>query len=103
MRGTGYILIPNPVGIALLVIGVLLIQAKRIEAKEWILAGIGLVAIVLGEFYTYFTWYKDLYYPAISFEAAKASALPTFYIGVFLSFLACIIFLILCIREKNRK
>ena len=27
----------------------------------------------------------------------------TFYIGVFLSFLACIIFLILCIREKNRK
>lgn len=99
----GFKCISNPVGIALLVIGVLLIQAKRIEAKERILAGIGLVAIVLGEFYTYFTWYKDLYYPAISLEAAKASALPTFYIGVFLSFLACIIFLILCIREKNRK
>ena len=99
----GFKSIANPVGIGLLIIGVLLIQAKDIGAKERILAGIGLVAIVLGEFYTYFTWYKDLYYPAISLEAAKASALPTFYIGVFLSFLACIIFLILCIREKNRK
>ena len=34
-----------PVGIVLLIIGVLLIQAKRIEAKERIQAGIGLVAI----------------------------------------------------------
>lgn len=67
----GFKCISNLVGIALLVIGVLLIQAKRIEAKERILAGIGLVAIVLGEFYTFFTWYKDLYYPAISLEAAK--------------------------------
>ena len=33
------------VGIVLLIIGVLLIQAKRIEAKERIQAGIGLVAI----------------------------------------------------------
>lgn len=34
-----------PVGIVLLIVGVLLIQAKRIEAKERIQAGIGLVAI----------------------------------------------------------
>ena len=37
--------ISNPVGIVLLIIGVLLIQAKRIEAKERIQVGIGLVAI----------------------------------------------------------
>ena len=37
--------ISNPVGIVLLIIGVLLIQAKRIEAKERIQMGIGLVAI----------------------------------------------------------
>ena len=34
----GFKSIANPVGIALLVIGVLLIQAKRIEARERILA-----------------------------------------------------------------
>ena len=34
-----------PVGIVLLIIGVLLIQAKRIEAKERIQVGIELVAI----------------------------------------------------------
>ena len=98
----GFKCISNPVGIALLVIGVLLIQAKRIEAKERILAGIGLVAIVLGEFYTYFTWYKEWYYPTVSFDAAKSSALPTFYIGVFLSALACVIFLVFCMGEKHR-
>ncbi len=37
--------ISNPVGIVLIIIGVLLIQAKRIEAKERIQVGIGLVAI----------------------------------------------------------
>ena len=98
----GFKCISNPIGIALLIIGVLLIQAKRIEAKEWILAGIGLVAIVLGELYAYFTWYKGWYYPTVSFDAAKSSALPTFYIGVFLSVLACVIFLVFCMREKHR-
>ena len=81
----GFKCISNPIGIALLIIGVLLIQAKRIEAKERILAGIGLLAIILGELYAYFTWYKGWYYPTVSFDAAKSSALPTFYIGVFLS------------------
>ena len=41
----GFKCISNPVGIVLLIIGVLLIQAKRIEAKERIQVGIGLVAI----------------------------------------------------------
>lgn len=41
----GFKCISNPVGIELLIIGVLLIQAKRIEAKERIQVGIGLVAI----------------------------------------------------------
>ena len=99
----GFKCISNPVGIALLVIGVLLIQAKRIEAKERILAGIGLLAIILGELYAYFTWYKGWYYPTVSFDAAKSSALPTFYIGVFLSALACVVFLVLCMREKRKK
>ena len=98
----GFKCISNPVGIALLVIGVLLIQAKRIEAKERILAGIGLLAIILGELFVYFTWYKGWYYPTVSFDAAKSSALPTFYIGVFLSVLACVIFLVFCMREKHR-
>ena len=98
----GFKCISNPVGIALLVIGVLLIQAKRIEAKERILAGIGLLAIILGELYAYFTWYKGWYYPTVSFDAAKSSALPTFYIGVFLSALACVIFLVFCMGEKHR-
>lgn len=98
----GFKCISNPIGIALLIIGVLLIQAKRIEAKERILAGIGLLAIILGELYAYFTWYKGWYYPTVSFDAAKSSALPTFYIGVFLSALACVIFLVFCMREKHR-
>ena len=98
----GFKCISNPIGIALLIIGVLLIQAKRIEAKERILAGIGLLAIILGELYAYFTWYKGWYYPTVSFDAAKSSALPTFYIGVFLSVLACVIFLVFCMREKHR-
>ena len=98
----GFKCISNPIGIALLIIGVLLIQAKRIEAKERILAGIGLLAIILGELYAYFTWYKGWYYPMVSFDAAKSSALPTFYIGVFLSVLACVIFLVFCMREKHR-
>ena len=98
----GFKCISNPIGIALLIIGVLLIQAKRIEAKERILAGIGLLAIILGELYAYFTWYKGWYYPMVSFDAAKSSALPTFYIGVFLSVLACVIFLVFCMREKYR-
>ena len=99
----GFKCISNPIGIALLIIGVLLIQAKRIEAKERILAGIGLLAIILGELYAYFTWYKGWYYPMVSFDAAKSSALPTFYIGVFLSALACVVFLVLCMREKRKK
>lgn len=99
----GFKSIANPVGIGLLIIGVLLIQAKDIGAKERILAGIGLIAIVLGELYAYFTWYKGWYYPTVSFNAAKSSALPTFYIGVFLSALACVIFLVLCMREKRKK
>ena len=41
----GFKCISNSVGIVLLIIGVLLIQAKRIEAKERIQVGIGLVAI----------------------------------------------------------
>lgn len=41
----GFKCISNPVGIVLIIIGVLLIQAKRIEAKERIQMGIGLVAI----------------------------------------------------------
>lgn len=98
----GFKCISNPIGIALLIIGVLLIQAKRIEAKERILAGIGLLAIILGELYAYFTWYKGWYYPTVSFDAAKSSALPTFYIGVFLSVLACVIFLVFCMGEKHR-
>ena len=98
----GFKCISNPIGIALLIIGVLLIQAKRIEAKERILAGIGLLAIILGELYAYFTWYKGWYYPTVSFDAAKSSALPTFYIGVFLSALACVIFLVFCMGEKHR-
>ena len=98
----GFKCISNPIGIALLIIGVLLIQAKRIEAKERILAGIGLLAIILGELFVYFTWYKGWYYPTVSFDAAKSSALPTFYIGVFLSVLACVIFLVFCMREKHR-
>lgn len=98
----GFKCISNPIGIALLIIGVLLIQAKRVEAKERILAGIGLLAIILGELYAYFTWYKGWYYPTVSFDAAKSSALPTFYIGVFLSVLACVIFLVFCMREKHR-
>lgn len=98
----GFKCISNLIGIALLIIGVLLIQAKRIEAKERILAGIGLLAIILGELYAYFTWYKGWYYPTVSFDAAKSSALPTFYIGVFLSVLACVIFLVFCMREKHR-
>lgn len=98
----GFKCISNPIGIALLIIGVLLIQAKRIEAKERILAGIGLLAIILGELYAYFTWYKGWYYPTVSFDAAKSSALPSFYIGVFLSVLACVIFLVFCMREKHR-
>ena len=98
----GFKCISNPIGIALLIIGVLLIQAKRIEAKERILAGIGLLAIILGELYAYFTWYKGWYFPTVSFDAAKSSALPTFYIGVFLSVLACVIFLVFCMREKHR-
>ncbi len=98
----GFKCISNPIGIALLIIGVLLIQAKRIEAKERILAGIGLLAIILGELYAYFTWYKGWYYPTVSFDAAKSSALPTFYIGVFLGVLACVIFLVFCMREKHR-
>lgn len=98
----GFKCISNPIGIALLIIGVLLIQAKRIEAKERILAGIGLLAIILGELYAYFTWYKGWYYPTVSFDAAKSSALPAFYIGVFLSVLACVIFLVFCMREKHR-
>ena len=98
----GFKCISNPIGIALLIIGVLLIQAKRIEAKERILAGIGLLAIILGELYAYFTWYKGWYYPTVSFDVAKSSALPTFYIGVFLSVLACVIFLVFCMREKHR-
>lgn len=98
----GFKSIANPVGIGLLIIGVLLIQAKDIGAKERILAGIGLVAIVLGELYAYFTWYKGWYYPMVSFDGAKSSALPTFYIGVFLSALACVVFLVLCMREKRK-
>ena len=98
----GFKCISNPIGIALLIIGVLLIQAKRIEAKERILAGIGLLAIILGELYAYFTWYKGWDYPTVSFDAAKSSALPAFYIGVFLSVLACVIFLVFCMREKHR-
>ena len=98
----GFKCISNPIGIALLIIGVLLIQAKRIEAKERILAGIGLLAIILGELYAYFTWYKGWYYPTVPFDTAKSSALPTFYIGVFLSVLACVIFLVFCMREKHR-
>ena len=99
----GFKSIANPVGIGLLIIGVLLIQAKDIGAKERILAGIGLVAIVLGELYAYFTWYKGWYYPMVSFDGAISSALPTFYIGGFLSALACVVFLVLCMREKRKK
>lgn len=106
MRGiqeiSGLINLTSPIGMTALIAFIVGVWAPfENKRTEWTFGLIGTVGMVLSEVYNYFTWHVLTITGEISLENSIMLAFPEFYLGLVVSVLMVVVYLL--ITRRNRK
>ena len=100
MRGiqeiSGLINLTNPIGLFALVLFLVGVWVPFQNKKtEWTFGLIGTIGMVLSEVYNYFTWHVLTITGEISLKNSIMFAFPEFYLGLVVSVLMIVVYLVL--------
>ena len=106
MRGiqeiSGLINLTNPIGLLALLLFLVGVWAPFENKKTgWAMGILGTIGMVISEIYNYFTWHVLTITGEISLKNSIMLAFPEFYLGLVVSVLMVVVYLL--ITRRNRK
>lgn len=110
MRGiqeiSGLINLTNPIGLLALVLFLIGVWVPfENEKTGWIMGLLGTIGIVISEIYNYFTWHVLTITGEISLKHSIMFAFPEFYVGLTVSLIMVVVYLVATqnsYKYKNR-
>ena len=106
MRGvqeiSGLLNLSNPIGMVAFVAFIVGVWVPFQNKKTgWIFGLVGTVGMVLSEVYNYFTWHVLTITGEISLENSIMLALPEFYLGLVVSILMVVVYLVIPLKNRE--